>query len=61
MAAVAADSASDLQELATAMSKVASSASSMGVDMDQLTAQISTIVSVTRQAPESVGTALKTV
>lgn len=61
MAAVAADSASDLEELSTAMSKVASSASAMGVDVDSLNAQISTIISTTRQAPESVGTALKTI
>lgn len=61
MAAVGATTASDLQELATAMSKVASAASSMGVGFDDLAAQIATIVSVTRQAPESVGTALKTV
>ena len=61
MAAVGATTASDLQELATAMSKVASAASTMGVDFDDLTAQIATIVSVTRQAPESVGTALKTI
>lgn len=61
LAAVAATTASDLEELSTGMSKVASAASSMGVDMDQLNAQISTIISVTRQAPESVGTALKTI
>ena len=61
MAAVGASTASDLQELSTAMSKVASAASSMGVGFDDLNAQIATIVSVTRQAPESVGTALKTI
>lgn len=61
MAAVGAATASDLEELATAMSKVASAANSMGIDFDQLNAQIATIVSVTRQAPESVGTALKTI
>lgn len=61
LAAVAATTASDLQELSTGMSKVASAASNMGVDMDQLNAQIATIISVTRQAPESVGTALKTI
>ena len=61
MAAVGATTASDLQELSTAMSKVASAASSMGVTFDDLNAQIATIVSVTRQAPESVGTALKTI
>ena len=61
MAAVGATTASNLEELSTAMSKVASAASSMGVDFDDLNAQIATIVSVTRQAPESVGTALKTI
>lgn len=61
MTAVAASTASDLEEQATAMSKVASAAYSMGVGFDELNAQISTIVSVTRQAPESVGTALKTI
>lgn len=61
MAAVGATTASDLEELSVAMSKVASAASAMGVDFDDLNAQIATIVSVTRQAPESVGTALKTI
>lgn len=61
LAAVAASTASDLEELSTGMSKVASAANLMGVDIDQLTAQLATIVSVTKQAPESVGTALKTI
>ena len=61
LAAVAATTASDLKELSVGMSKVASAANAMGVDFDDLNAQIATIVSVTRQAPESVGTALKTI
>lgn len=61
ISAVGAKTASNLEEQATAMSKVASAAASMGVGFDQLNAQIATIVSVTRQAPESVGTALKTI
>ena len=61
LAAVAAATAADLEELSTGMSKVASAANLMGVDIDQLNAQLATIVSVTRQAPESVGTALKTI
>ena len=61
LAAVAATTASDLEELSTGMSKVASAASAMGVGQDQLAAQLSTIISVTKQAPESVGTALRTV
>ena len=43
------------------MSKVASAAATLGVGEDQLAAQLSTIISVTRQAPETVGTALRTV
>jgi len=61
LAAVAATTAADLEELSLGMSKVASAANAMGVDFDDLNAQIATIVSVTRQAPESVGTALKTI
>lgn len=61
VSAVAAATAADLEELSTGMSKVASAANAMGVDVDQLNAQLATIVSVTRQAPESVGTALKTI
>lgn len=61
LAAIAAHTASNLEELSTGMSKVASAAAAMGVGEDQLAAQLSTIISVTRQAPESVGTALRTV
>jgi len=43
------------------MSKVASTANVMGVDVDQLTAQLGTVIAVTRQAPEAVGTAFKTI
>ena len=50
-----------MSQLAIAMSKVASTANTMGVDVDQLNAQIATVVATTRQAPESVGTAFKTI
>ena len=60
MAKVAAASASDLDELATAQERVAATANMLGVSQEQLTSQLSTIVSVTRLAPESVGTALRT-
>ena len=43
------------------MSKVASAANLMGVGEDQLAAMLSTVVSVTREAPETVGSALKTI
>ena len=55
MAAVAATTASDLEELSTGMSKVASAAAAMGVGKERLDTQISDIISVTKKAPESVG------
>ena len=61
LAAVADSTASDMGQLATAMSKVASAANSIGVDMDQLNGQIATVIATTRQAPESVGAAFKTI
>ena len=61
LAAVAASTAADLEELSTGMSKVASAANNMGVDIDQLNAMLATTISVTRQAPETVGTAFKTI
>lgn len=61
VAKVAAQTGADLEELATGMSKVASAANLMGVDVDELNAQLSTVITVTRQAPESVGTAFKTI
>ena len=61
LAAVAATTAADLEELSDGMSKVASAANTMGINVDQLAAQLSTIVSVTRQDASAVGTALKTI
>ena len=58
---MAAATASDLEELSTGMSKVASAANIMGVGEDQLAAMLSTVISVTREAPETVGSALKTI
>ena len=59
-ALVANVSAADVAELATASQKAASTANSVGVNMDQLNAQIATIESVTRDAPEQIGNGLKT-
>lgn len=61
LAAVADSSASNMSQIAIAMSKVSSAANILGVDVDSLAAQIATITATTRQAPESVGNALKTV
>lgn len=60
-AEVANVSAADVQELATASQKAASTANTVGVNMDQLAAQIATIESVTREAPENIGNGLKTI
>ena len=60
-AAVGAATGSSFYELATAFSKTASMASTVGVEFDQLTAQISTIATVTRETPETIGTSLKTI
>jgi hypothetical protein len=43
------------------MSKVASAAATMGVNEEQLAAQLSTIISATRESPETIGTSLRTV
>ena len=61
LAAVADSSASNMSQIAIAMSKVSSAANVLGVDVDSLAAQIATITATTRQAPQSVGNALKTV
>lgn len=54
-AEVANVSAADVKELATASQKAASTANTVGVNMDQLAAQIATIESVTKDAPEILG------
>ena len=61
IAKIANISAADVEELAVASSRVAATASALGVDQAQLYSQIGTIVSVTREAPEVVGNALKTI
>jgi TP901 family phage tail tape measure protein len=43
------------------MSKVASAANTVGVDVDHMNAILATTISVTRQSPETVGTAYKTI
>ncbi len=61
IAKIANISAADVEELAVAASRVAATANTLGVDQAQLYSQIGTIVSVTREAPEVVGNALKTI
>lgn len=61
LAMVANVSAADVEELAKAEARVASTANTLGISQDQLQGQIATIISVTREAPENVGNALKTI
>ena len=42
------------------MSKVASAANNAGVDIDQMNAMLATVISVTREAPETIGTSFRT-
>lgn len=60
-AAVAAASATDYEELATALSKVASQANVAGMSIDYTTALLAKGIETTREAPETIGTALKTI
>lgn len=60
IAAVAASSATSFAEVASAMQKVASAAATTGVSVGSLTSMIATVSETTREAPESIGTAFKT-
>ena len=61
VSAVAASTGADLEELSEGMGKVASAANSMGVDIDQLNASLATVITVTREDANAVGTAFKTI
>ena len=53
-------SAADVEEIAVASQRAASMANAVGVSGEALAAQIATIESVTREAPEQIGNGLKT-
>lgn len=61
MAALGAATATSTEEIATAMQKVAATANTVGVSMQQMSSIIATVSSVTREAPESIGTSFKTI
>lgn len=61
MAALGAKTASSMEEIATAMQKVAATANTVGVGFDQMSSIISTVSSVTRESAESIGTSYKTI
>lgn len=58
---VAMVSAADFGEISTAIEKVASSASSAGLDLDHLMGYLAKMIETTREAPTNIGTALKTI
>ena len=61
MAKLGATTATSMEEIATAMQKVAATANTVGVSMEQMSALIATSSSVTRQSAETVGTAWNTI
>lgn len=60
-AALAASSATNYEELAIALSKTASQANLAGMSMDYTLGLLAKGIETTREAPETIGTALKTV
>lgn len=60
-AAVAATAATSYEEIAIALSKVAAQANLAGMSIDYTTALLTKGIETTREAPETIGTALKTV
>jgi len=60
-AALAASSASSVQELATAMSKTASSAQAVGTTFEETSAMMAVMIEATREAPENIGSAMKSI
>ena len=58
---LAAKTASDTEELATAMSKTASIAYNSGASFENMSAFLAQIIETTREAPETAGTAMKTI
>lgn len=60
-ASIAAQSATSYEEIATALSKVAAQANMAGMSIDYTTALLAKGIETTREAPETIGTALKTI
>jgi TP901 family phage tail tape measure protein len=60
-AALGAGAAASAQEIAIALSKVAPAAASAGVEVDTLMAFVTKGIETTREAPENIGTAFKTI
>ena len=61
MASLGAKTATSLEEIATAMQKVAATGNAVGVSMESVSSIIATVSSVTRESAESIGTSYKTI
>lgn len=61
MANLGANTATSMEEISTALRKVAATANNVGVDMEQMSTIIATSASVTRQSAEIIGTAWNTI
>ena len=59
--AVAASSASSVEQLSTAMSKTASSAQAVGSSFESTTAMMAVMIEATRQSAENIGSAMKSI
>lgn len=60
-AALAASAATSVSEIAVAMSKTASSAQAVGMSLQDTAAMITVMTEATREAPENIGSALKSI
>lgn len=54
-------SASSVESIGTAMTKVASTAKTSGVSIEQLVGQVATLIDITQEAPETLGNSLKSI
>ena len=61
MANLGAHTATSMEEIATSLQKVAATANTVGVSMEQMSAMISTVSSVTRQSAQTIGTSMNTI
>lgn len=61
MAKLGADTATDFDEIASAMQKVAAQANSADLTLEETSSMLATIMSITREAPETVGTSVKAI
>ena len=61
MAKLGATTATSVEEIATSLQKVAATANTVGVGIEQMSSMIATVSSVTRQSAETIGTSMNTI